>query len=84
MPDWRLHDLRRSFVTHANDLGFAQPHVIEAIANHISGHLAGIAGTYNRAQYLAERRQALERWSAHIAALAESGSNVVPIRARSS
>ena len=31
MPAWRLHDLRRSFVTHLNELGFAQPHVIEAI-----------------------------------------------------
>ena len=69
MPDWRLHDLRRSFITHANDLGFAQPHVIEAIANHVSGHLAGIAGTYNKAQYLGERRQALERWSTHMVVL---------------
>jgi hypothetical protein len=38
--------LRRSFVTHVNESGFAQPHVVEAIVNHVSGHLAGVAGTY--------------------------------------
>jgi len=35
-------------VTHLNECGFAQPHVAEAIANHISGHLAGVAGVYNK------------------------------------
>ena len=81
MPAWRLHDLRRSFVTHLNELGFAQPHVVEAIVNHVSGHLAGVAGVYNKAQYLAERRQALDLWSAHVAALVEGRrSKVVPLR----
>ena len=81
MATWRLHDLRRSFVTHINERGFAQPHVVEAIVNHISGHLAGIAGVYNKAQYLAERRQALDLWSAHVVALVEGLPNkVVPLR----
>ncbi len=81
MPAWRLHDLRRSFVTHINERGFAQPHVVEAIVNHISGHLAGIAGVYNKAQYLTERRHALELWGAHVAALVEGHtSKVVPLR----
>jgi integrase len=81
MAPWRLHDLRRSFVTHINDRGFAPPHVVEAIVNHISGHLAGVAGVYNKAQYLAERRQALDLWSAHVVALVEGRDcNVVPLR----
>ncbi len=71
MPAWTLHDLRRSFVTHINERKLAPPHVVEAIANHVSGHLAGVTGTYNRAQYLTERREALERWGARVAALME-------------
>jgi integrase len=78
---WVLHDLRRSFVTHLNENKFALPHVIEAIVNHVSGHLAGIAGTYNKALYLDERRRAVGLWGDHIAALIEGrGSNIVPIR----
>jgi hypothetical protein len=42
MPHWTLHDLRRSFVTHVSELGFAQPHVLEAIGNHVSGSKAGV------------------------------------------
>ena len=38
-PAWRLHDLRRTFVTHINDLAFAEPHVVEAIGNHLSGRI---------------------------------------------
>lgn len=54
---------------------FAQPHVAEAITNHISGHKSGVAGRYNKAAYLPERRQALELWRAHIAALAAAKRN---------
>ena len=80
MPAWVLHDLRRSFVTHASERGFAQPHVVEAIVNHVSGAKAGVAGVYNRASYLAEKRQALELWGAHVAALVSGGeSKVVPL-----
>jgi integrase len=82
---WTLHDLRRSFVTHVSERGFAQPHVVEAIVNHVSGAKAGVAGTYNRAAYAAEKRQALELWGAHVLALV-NGTNVVamsrPQRAR--
>jgi integrase len=69
MEPWRVHDLRRSFVTHISERGFAQPHVVEALVNHISGHRAGVAGVYNKAVYLPERRRALERWARHITAL---------------
>jgi integrase len=66
MSAWRLHDLRRTFVTMVGELGFAPPHVIEAIINHVSGHKAGVAGTYNKALYLEERRKALEVWGRHL------------------
>lgn len=75
MPPWVLHDLRRSFVTHLNELKMASPHVIEAIVNHISGHLAGVAGVYNKAQYLQERREALLAWGLHVGTLLDEGAN---------
>jgi integrase len=68
MPDWTLHDLRRTGATRMADLGI-QPHVIEAILNHVSGHKSGVAGIYNRSTYAKEKRAALDLWGAHIAAL---------------
>ncbi|MFZ2106266.1 MAG: tyrosine-type recombinase/integrase, partial [Roseiarcus sp.] len=64
---WRLHDLRRTVATRLGDLGVL-PHVVEAILNHISGHRAGVAGIYNRAVYVVEKREALDRWGAFVAA----------------
>jgi integrase len=65
---WRLHDLRRTVATRLGELG-TLPHVIEAVLNHVSGHKAGVAGVYNRAVYAKEKREALDRWAAHVAAL---------------
>jgi integrase len=62
---WRLHDIRRTVATRLVDLG-VQPHIVEAVLNHISGHKAGVAGVYNRAVYSAEKRAALMLWSKHI------------------
>jgi hypothetical protein len=47
------------------EIGIA-PHIVEAALNHISGAKAGVAGVYNRAQYAAEKKAALERWAAHL------------------
>jgi integrase len=47
---WRIHDLRRTAATGMGELG-VQPHHIEAILNHYSGHRAGVAGVYQRAKY---------------------------------
>ena len=67
---WRLHDIRRTVATRMGDLG-VQPHVVEAILNHVSGHRAGVAGTYNRASYAAEKSAALRLWGDHVTALAQ-------------
>ncbi|GLS62241.1 hypothetical protein GCM10007888_06220 [Methylobacterium oxalidis] len=67
---WRLHDLRRTAATRMAGLG-TQPHVIEAVLNHISGHRAGVAGIYNRATYAAEKRAALDAWAEHIKKLCQ-------------
>jgi integrase len=73
---WTLHDLRRTLSTRLHGQPFSvAPHVVEAILNHVSGHRSGVAGTYNRQDYLPERRAALLRWSEHILALV--GDNVI-------
>jgi hypothetical protein len=43
-----------------------QPHIIEAVLNHVSGHKAGVADIYNRARYEGEMRSALQRWADHL------------------
>jgi integrase len=82
-PPWVLHDLRRTVATRMGDLG-VQPHVIEAMLNHVSGHKAGVAGVYNRSAYAEEKRAALELWGNHLdglcrGKLAHTG-NVTSIR----
>lgn len=66
VKDWTLHDLRRSAATHLAKLSVA-PHVIERILNHVSGTFGGVAGVYNRFQYLDEMRKALAMWESHLA-----------------
>jgi integrase len=68
MAHWTIHDVRRSCVTRMAELG-VQPHIIEAIINHVSGHKAGVAGIYNRATYAPEKAAALQLWAHHLRAL---------------
>jgi integrase len=83
LEPWTLHDIRRSLVTHMNEHGLAQPHVIEAITNHLGGiGKASVAGTYNRAIYREEKRRALVAWAAFVADLVagrEAPTNVVEL-----
>ena len=77
---WTPHDLRRTFATHAAEIGI-QPHIVVAILNHVSGHKGGVAGIYNKATYEPEKRTALDRWAAHLLAIVEgSESNVTALR----
>ena len=81
---WTLHDLRRTMATGMADRLAVQPHVVEAVLNHASGHKGGVAGIYNRAQYLAEKKQALELWADYVMALVEGRPlNVVQMRRQS-
>jgi integrase len=59
---WVLHDIRRTVATRMADIG-VQPHIIEAVLNHVSGHKAGVAGTYNRSLYAPEKAAALTLWA---------------------
>ena len=62
---WRLHDLRRTTVSGMARLGVA-PHIADKILNHASGTISGVAAVYQRHEFMDERRDALDRWSAHV------------------
>ena len=62
---WRLHDLRRTCVSGMARLGVA-PHVADKILNHQAGTISGVAAVYQRHEFLAERRAALDLWGAHV------------------
>ncbi len=83
IENWRLHDIRRTVVTGMNEKLRIEPHVVEAVVNHVSGAAkAGIAGVYNKAQYLEQRKAALESWAKYVTGLAgePSEDNVVDLR----
>jgi integrase len=83
MLDWTLHDLRRTFASGAARLGIAV-HIVEAVLNHKSGTIKGVAAVYNRYSYDMEKRVCLEAWSRFVEALVtgETAKNVVELAAR--
>jgi integrase len=79
---WTVHDLRRTVSTGMHELG-VEPHIVEAVLNHISGHKAGVAGTYNHALYLPQKRAALTLWAEHARAVVDGeAGKIVPFRGR--
>jgi integrase len=68
VADWTLHDLRRTVASGLQRLG-VRLEVTEAVLNHRSGSTAGIVGVYQRHDYAAEKRDALQRWADHVDAL---------------
>lgn len=68
VSSWRLHDIRRTFATWLATSGI-EPHIVERIINHSSGEISGVAAVYNRASYQKKMREALEKWSLHLAHL---------------
>jgi integrase len=78
---WRLHDLRRTMVSTMARLGVA-PHVADKILNHVGGTISGVAAVYQRHEFTKQRRNALERWGAHVVGLLRE-SEVVELMAAS-
>ena len=80
MPEWTLHDLRRTAASGMASLNIP-PHIVEKILNHTGGEISGVAAVYNRHEYTDERINALTAWSNHIAALMnKKSSNVVHLK----
>lgn len=62
---WTLHDLRRTVATGMAELG--EPiHVVEAVLNHKSGSIKGVAAVYNRHDYFEEKVRAIRAWDRFI------------------
>lgn len=70
---WRLHDLRRTCVSGMARLGVA-PHVADKILNHQAGTISGVAAVYQRHDFIAERKDALERWAKHVTTIASKAA----------
>jgi integrase len=70
MPQWTLHDLRRTCASGMARLGINLP-VIEKVLNHSSGSFARIVGVYQRHNFAEEKRAALEVWAQHVAGLTQ-------------
>lgn len=65
---WVVHDLRRTVATGMQKLGVGLQ-TVEALLGHSGGSRAGIVGVYQRHDFAAERRAAVEQWGAHVANL---------------
>ncbi|HFQ4959238.1 TPA: tyrosine-type recombinase/integrase [Vibrio vulnificus] len=58
LPHWRTHDFRRSISTIGSELG-TMPHVTEKMLGH---ELVGVMAVYNKHDWLAEQKEAYERF----------------------
>lgn len=58
---WVRHDARRTLSTMCGEMNVPIAHA-EAVLNHVSGTLAGVAGTYWLYKYAREKRRALNKW----------------------
>ena len=76
---WRLHDLRRTARTGLAEIGI--PEIIaEMVLNHAPRN--ALARIYNRHEYAAEKRDALERWASRLREITEPPpDNVVKLKA---
>jgi len=81
IPDWTLHDLRRTGASGMARLGVNLP-VIEKILNHTSGSFRGVVGVYQRHSYADEKRKALDAWASFVQSTVsgKQPTNVVALR----
>ncbi len=80
---FRIHDLRRTAASGMAEIRIP-PHFIEAVLNHRTGIIKGIARVYNRFDYATEKREALEAWERRVGAIVsgEAPANVIELEAR--
>jgi integrase len=75
---WTVHDLRRTVRTGLGKLN-VQPHIAEAVLNHLPPELIR---TYDRNTYAVEKKAALDLWASHlmVAVAQATGANVTTIK----
>jgi integrase len=82
MPEWWVHDLRRTAATGMQRLG-VRLEAVEAALGHVSGSRSGVVGVYQRHRFEEEARAALTAWGEHVRALVsakEGGGQVASSR----
>jgi integrase len=78
VPDWRLHDFRRSFASTLADVGYNES-VLDLVLNHAASQTrGGVTGVYQRSQRWVERVAALDAWAEVLSRAL--GDNVTPLR----
>jgi integrase len=78
MPDWRLHDLRRTARSLMSRAG-VRPDIGERVLGHA---IAGVEGVYDRHSYGEQKADALKRLAALIETIVNPpAGNVLPLRA---
>lgn len=76
--DWTSHDLRRTAATLMGELG-VMPHIIDKCQNHVEANR--VTRTYQRQEYMPERRAAFDLLGARLALLANpDAANVVMLK----
>ena len=65
VPDFEPHDLRRTMATRLAQLGVSR-FIIARVLGHSD---ASVTGIYDRFEYLADKRDALDRWAVYVARL---------------
>jgi integrase len=73
---WTIHDIRRTVATGLGRLNISR-FIIARVLNHADRTVTGI---YDRYEYLAEKRRALDAWATYLGNLiAEPAANIVPL-----
>ncbi|MFZ1948681.1 MAG: site-specific integrase [Pseudolabrys sp.] len=80
LPNWTLHDLRRTAKTLMVRAG-VRPDVSERVLGHV---IIGVEGTYDRYSYAEEKREALEKLAAIIGRIVNSTSSIILLNERRS
>jgi hypothetical protein len=76
LPRWTLHDLRRTAKTLMVRAG-VRPDISERVLGHV---IHGVEGTYDRHDYAAEKRDALEKLATMVERIINPRmDNVVPL-----
>ncbi|WP_303785776.1 tyrosine-type recombinase/integrase [Azovibrio restrictus] len=73
--DFVIHDFRRTASTHLHEAGFNSDWIEKALAH----ERQGVRGVYNRAEYLAQRRQMLQWWADFVDGQIQEGAGRVII-----
>lgn len=73
--DFVIHDFRRTASTHLHEAGFNSDWIEKALAH----ETRGVRGVYNRAEYLAQRREMLQWWADFVDSQIQDGAGRVII-----